>query len=300
MKRAGSRSGVCGRSDRGRVLGCGGSHLAGREWDVLRTRPSARIGRYPAESLAVRIAPDSKVLPPEAGIYTGMFTPPAPFEHAQARRLRREDQQAADGRHVVSALDRRRLRPVQDEGSRSAAQARDDPAHQLGAVGPEPEIPHTRATAPSQPKYRLQAIVDGKYDAYIRSWARAAAAVDGPIMLRPMHEMNGTGIRGPARSTATRRRSSSRRGDTSTTSSSRRDATNVTWVWSVNAVSCPTRMRTASPRTTPATSMWTGPRSVASTGGYGYPNFPTGRSFDQHVHQTADVPGSRQEADHHI
>jgi cellulose synthase (UDP-forming) len=44
---------------------------------------------------------------------------------------------------------------------------------------------------PLQPKARLARIVAGSDDAYIRSWARAAAAYRGPILLRPMQEMNG-------------------------------------------------------------------------------------------------------------
>ncbi len=43
-----------------------------------------------------------------------------------------------------------------------------------------------------QPAFRLERIASGAYDGYIRNWARAAAAYGGPILLRPMHEMNGT------------------------------------------------------------------------------------------------------------
>jgi cellulose synthase (UDP-forming) len=43
-----------------------------------------------------------------------------------------------------------------------------------------------------QPTSRLARIVSGRDDAYIRSWARAAARYGGPLLLRPMQEMNGT------------------------------------------------------------------------------------------------------------
>jgi cellulose synthase (UDP-forming) len=43
-----------------------------------------------------------------------------------------------------------------------------------------------------QPASRLARIVAGHDDAYIRSWARAAARYHGPILLRPMQEMNGS------------------------------------------------------------------------------------------------------------
>jgi beta-mannanase len=42
-----------------------------------------------------------------------------------------------------------------------------------------------------EPAYRLDRIASGAFDAYIRRWARAAAAYGEPILLRPMHEMNG-------------------------------------------------------------------------------------------------------------
>jgi cellulose synthase (UDP-forming) len=42
-----------------------------------------------------------------------------------------------------------------------------------------------------QPSSRLARIVSGRDDAYIRSWARAAARYGGRILLRPMQEMNG-------------------------------------------------------------------------------------------------------------
>ena len=43
----------------------------------------------------------------------------------------------------------------------------------------------------TQPSSRLARIVSGRDDAYVRSWARAAARYGGPILLRPMQEMNG-------------------------------------------------------------------------------------------------------------
>lgn len=42
----------------------------------------------------------------------------------------------------------------------------------------------------NQRKYSLQKIVRGRYDAYIRDWARGAAAWDEPLYLRFAHEMN--------------------------------------------------------------------------------------------------------------
>ncbi len=42
------------------------------------------------------------------------------------------------------------------------------------------------------PEVTLRGIAAGRYDPYIRSWARAAAAYGRPILLRPMHDMNGS------------------------------------------------------------------------------------------------------------
>jgi beta-mannanase len=59
----------------------------------------------------------------------------------------------------------------------------------------EPWDPGTNANSlktPSiQPQFRLARIIDGSFDPYIRRFARRAAALRGPLMLRLMHEMNG-------------------------------------------------------------------------------------------------------------
>jgi hypothetical protein len=54
--------------------------------------------------------------------------------------------------------------------------------------------PWDTAVAPvyTQPRFSLAAIARGDHDTYIRSYAAAAASWGKPVMLRPMHEMNGT------------------------------------------------------------------------------------------------------------
>jgi beta-mannanase len=42
-----------------------------------------------------------------------------------------------------------------------------------------------------QPQYRLRTIIAGRYDPYIRAWARTLAAYHMPVRLRFAHEMNG-------------------------------------------------------------------------------------------------------------
>ncbi len=90
-----------------------------------------------------------------------------------------------------------------------------------------------------QPKYRLSDIIDGRFDRYIRSWARQIRDLGGPVMLRPMHEMNGDWYpwcgeangNTPAQYVAAWRHIH----DIFT----EEGATNVTWVWSINHESVP-------------------------------------------------------------
>lgn len=51
--------------------------------------------------------------------------------------------------------------------------------------------PWRPGAGPRQPAYSLQAIASGRHDAYVRRWARGAAAWDKPFYLRFAHEMNG-------------------------------------------------------------------------------------------------------------
>jgi beta-mannanase len=86
----------------------------------------------------------------------------------------------------------------------------------------------------NQPLYSLSRIAGGAYDAYIRSWAAAAAAWGHPLFLRFAHEMNGNwypwseGVNG------------NRKGDFVRAWRHVHDlfvaagARNVSWVWSVN------------------------------------------------------------------
>jgi hypothetical protein len=70
---------------------------------------------------------------------------------------------------------------------------------QLRAVarrGSLPEITwepwdHARGPRVPQPKFRLRRIIEGRYDALIRRWARDLRAYGGPVRLRFAHEMNG-------------------------------------------------------------------------------------------------------------
>jgi cellulose synthase (UDP-forming) len=70
---------------------------------------------------------------------------------------------------------------------------------QLGAVaqrGSTPEITwepwdSTKGLYSPQPRYQLRNIIDGKFDAYIRTWAQSLAKWGKPVRLRFAQEMNG-------------------------------------------------------------------------------------------------------------
>ncbi|MFI6036475.1 glycoside hydrolase family 26 protein [Streptomyces sp. NPDC051315] len=52
----------------------------------------------------------------------------------------------------------------------------------------EPEEEQLRG---EQPRYRLSRIIDGAFDAYVRSWAEGIASLGYPVGIRLAHEMNG-------------------------------------------------------------------------------------------------------------
>ena len=47
------------------------------------------------------------------------------------------------------------------------------------------------ASSISDKTYKLSSIIDGRFDNYIRFWAKGLKTIEGEILLRPMHEMNG-------------------------------------------------------------------------------------------------------------
>jgi hypothetical protein len=106
----------------------------------------------------------------------------------------------------------------------------------------EPWDPGSETTPPpgvAQPAWKLSNIVNGAYDPYIRTFARAVKSARGPVMIRFMHEMNGSwypwsGIENgntPQDFIAAWRHVHD--------IFASEGATNVTWVWSINRESAP-------------------------------------------------------------
>jgi beta-mannanase len=54
-----------------------------------------------------------------------------------------------------------------------------------------PNEPLNGLSSIEQPDYSLEEILKGRYDDYIHQWAFALKKVSGPVLFRPMHEMNG-------------------------------------------------------------------------------------------------------------
>ncbi len=73
------------------------------------------------------------------------------------------------------------------------------PVAQLAAITRRGSIPEitwepwdaSKGLHKPQPRYQLRNIIDGKFDPYIRSWARSLAAFGRPVLLRFAQEMDG-------------------------------------------------------------------------------------------------------------
>lgn len=98
---------------------------------------------------------------------------------------------------------------------------------------------HSLARPDKQPRYRLQRIIDGRYDPYIRSWAVQLRDLGGPVMLRPMHEMNGNWYPWCGTVNGNTPAEYVRAWKHIHDIFEAEGATNVTWVWSINHESVP-------------------------------------------------------------
>ena len=179
-----------------------------------------------------------KVQPPPQGAYLGVYVPPAPFELTAV-----DDFRTSVGKDVSIVMWyqpwARSNRARFDSAACLALMRRG----KVPMITWEPCVPGSNANTvknPSkQPAYRLSAINGGAYDPYLRQWARDIRALGGPVMLRPMHEMNGDWY--PWSGTAN--------GNTPAEFVTvwrhihdifaAEGATNVTWVWSINHASVP-------------------------------------------------------------
>lgn len=118
---------------------------------------------------------------------------------------------------------------------------RPDWARRVARSGAVPMITWEPWSAPAgkkhvavQPNINLARIAGGAHDAYIRAWARDIAAYRAPVMIRLMHEMNGTwypwGVRVNGNTPALYIRAWRHVHDVFEDAG----AGNVSWIWSIN------------------------------------------------------------------
>ena len=202
---------------------------------ATKTVPATTTPRPPAKPAKNdRGVPMAGALQPaSAGAYIGAFTPPGPWDWSALQTYQE------NSRKPLAVV-------MWYQAWAKNAQHEFDPATCVSAFqhGIVPLItwepwdpgrdPNYLTDPARQPKYRLARIIDGTYDPYIRSWARGIRSVAGPVMLRPMHEMNaywypwaGT-VNGnkPAEYVKAWRHIHD--------IFVKEGATNVTWVWSIN------------------------------------------------------------------
>ena len=203
-------------------------------------------GKEPGQAAGVPQGPGSSApsmplaakVVPAAGAYLGVYAPDAPFNILP---LSEYDSKAGRKAGIVMWYQPWVVgnRYLFDEGA-CAEIWREG---KVPMITWEPWDPGQHAhllTHPAvQPTFTLAAIDAGKFDGYIRSWAHAIRDIGGPVMLRPMHEMNGNWYpwagtangNKPAEFVVAWRRIHDIFRDAG--------ATNVTWVWSINTESVP-------------------------------------------------------------
>ncbi|MBI5230609.1 MAG: hypothetical protein HY876_00380 [Coriobacteriales bacterium] len=179
-----------------------------------------------------------KVEPPPKGAYLGVYVPPAPFT---IRMIDQFEDRAGRSASIVmwyqpwSKANRWRF----DSAACVAVMRRG----KVPMITWEPWNPGTNSNKlrdpANQPSFRLQRISEGKFDAYIRSWARQCRDLGGPIMLRPMHEMNGTWYPWSGTVNGNTPKEYVRAWRHMHRIFEQEGATNVTWVWSINHESVP-------------------------------------------------------------
>lgn len=121
--------------------------------------------------------------PGQPPVMLGIWQPPAPGDLRPLHEL-----EAAIGRQVD-------IVPwYQAWGSEDNSQFRTEAVREVHAHGAIPMItwePWDTSEGMHQPEFALSRIPEGAFEAYIWDWAKQAAAIDGPILLRFAHEMNG-------------------------------------------------------------------------------------------------------------
>ncbi len=180
-----------------------------------------------------------KIEPAQNGIYFGVYQEDAPFKIKDLNQFEK-----AAGKKVSILM---WYQPWSMEGRNKFNQKTNDALQKRGItpmISWEPwnpgEDPKKLKEPAKQPLYQLKNIIRGDYDGYIRKWAKDLKRFGGPILLRPMHEMNGVWYPwgGPVNSNKPEEFVVAWRHIYKIFDEE--GAKNVTWVWSVNHKSVPT------------------------------------------------------------
>lgn len=211
-------------------------HIAGRAEPAAPTAPPIPGVPVPVPAPAAD-APDAppaepplqRLVPPARGILLGLSNPSLPREGGAVREWTAE--------HGVQP----RIVNWFQQWLSGETRFRADWAARVAEQGAVPMITWEPWSAPAgerhqpvQPEISLARIAAGDHDRHIRDYARQVAAYRGPVLMRPMHEMNGswfawgTGANGnsAAHFVAAWRHVHG--------IFARESAGNVSWVWSIN------------------------------------------------------------------
>jgi beta-mannanase len=180
----------------------------------------------------------SKVTPPAQGAYLGAYLPPAPFP------LDRVDvHQKETGKSSAIIMWFQPWQPGNRSNVDTAAIIAIMRRGKVPMITWEPWDPGNNARFVVDPgeqvSYRLANINAGVYDEYITQWAGSLRAIGGPIMLRPMHEMNGNWYPWSGTTNGNKPSDFVKAWKHIHDIFVREGATNVTWVWSINHESVP-------------------------------------------------------------
>jgi hypothetical protein len=221
-----------------------------------------------------------KVLPaPTGDIYWGVYVPGAPYRRDLLDRV----EHLAGHRPAILMWYQQWFRQPAFPAADAAWLYRQGI---VPMIAWEPWKPMEGPGAVDQPRYRLSRIVAGAFDQYITQYARDVRRYGGPVMLRPLHEMNGNWypwggtVNGntPAEYVAAWRHIYDL--------FQQAGASNVTWVWSPNHFSIP------GTRENEITNYWPGSRYVDWIGLSAFnwgtsTDFGRWKPFDLMIHRSA-------------
>lgn len=204
------------------------------------TRPNTQTGSSETSASAetTGLPKAGVVTPPKSKAYIGIFRPRAPFDITKL-----DDYSEISDKYPAILMWFQPWAPGTANQFDTAAVTSTLRRGVVPMITWEPWNPGTDSNLVEdpgvQPEYRLEKIINGDFDDYIREWARAVATIGGPVMLRPMHEMNGdwypwggvTNGNTPEQFVTAWRHVHD--------IFEEEGATNVTWVWSVNCESWP-------------------------------------------------------------